>query len=95
MFFQNSVTMGNHSSRPVPFLPTTVGARWADRRFTFENLVLEGGGQKALRTSEYVRYWRMPGSCPRSSGLLEPAQAQSLWIPLRATQQSDKQSGRT
>ncbi|CAH1269067.1 Hypp4081 [Branchiostoma lanceolatum] len=40
--------MGNHSSRPVPLLPTTVGGRWADRRFTFENLVLEGGGAKSI-----------------------------------------------
>ncbi|XP_066288768.1 uncharacterized protein YqhO-like isoform X2 [Branchiostoma lanceolatum] len=40
--------MGNHSSRPVPLLPTTVGGRWADRRFEFENLVLEGGGAKGI-----------------------------------------------
>ncbi|XP_066296178.1 uncharacterized protein [Branchiostoma lanceolatum] len=40
--------MGQHSSRPVPFLPTTVGGLWADRRFKFENLVFEGGGAKGI-----------------------------------------------
>ncbi|XP_035663422.1 uncharacterized protein LOC118407111 [Branchiostoma floridae] len=40
--------MGQRGSRPVPILPTTVGARWADHRFKFENLVFEGGGAKGI-----------------------------------------------
>ncbi|CAH1250675.1 Hypp8895 [Branchiostoma lanceolatum] len=40
--------MGLCGSRLVPFLPTTVGARWANRRFKFENLVFEGGGAKSI-----------------------------------------------
>ncbi|XP_019626164.1 PREDICTED: uncharacterized protein LOC109471315 [Branchiostoma belcheri] len=40
--------MGQSCSRPLPTLPTTVGARFSDHRFKFENLVFEGGGAKGI-----------------------------------------------
>ncbi|XP_078663089.1 uncharacterized protein LOC144906572 isoform X1 [Branchiostoma floridae x Branchiostoma belcheri] len=44
-----SAVMGQEESKPPPpKLPTTIGDKFSDKVFPFENLVLEGGGAKGI-----------------------------------------------
>ncbi|XP_078684942.1 uncharacterized protein LOC144918260 [Branchiostoma floridae x Branchiostoma belcheri] len=58
--------MGQNPSKPAaPKLPATIGERFKDKEFPFENLVLEGGGAKGIAYIGACKFLEDAGIMPR------------------------------